>query len=91
MEVEGQQEYKVEEILDSKIVWNKLQYLISWVSYAPSDRTWEPAEHLDNSTKIVAPYNARYLLRPSPADVPRQPPCPTCRVHFAHFDTIHPV
>jgi hypothetical protein len=86
IEVEGQQEYEVEEILDSKIVRNKLRYLVSWIGYAPNDRTWEPAEHLENSPEIVARYHARYPQRPSPADIPR----PVARqVHFSRFDTIH--
>jgi Chromo (CHRromatin Organisation MOdifier) domain len=55
IEVEGQQEYEVEEILDSKIVRNKLRYLVSWIGYTPNNRTWEPAEHLENSPEIVAP------------------------------------
>ena len=86
IEVQGQQEYEVEEILNSKIVRNKLRYLVSWIGYAPNDRTWEPAEHLENSPEIVARYHARYPQRPSPADIPR----PVARrVHFARFDTIH--
>src|SRR6202165_392033 len=31
IEIEGQQEYEVDEILDSKILRNKLKYLVSWV------------------------------------------------------------
>jgi hypothetical protein len=87
VEVEGQQEYEVEEILDSKIVRNKLRYLVSWVGYAPNDRTWEPAEHLANSPEAVERYHARYPQRPSPRDLRETPT--SRRVHFARFHTVH--
>jgi hypothetical protein len=91
IEVEGEQEYEVEEILDSKIIRNKLRYLVSWTGYAPNDRTWEPAEHLENSPEITARYHARYPQRPAPSDIPRPMMRPTRQVHFARFDTIHPI
>ena len=91
IEVEGEQEYEVEEILDSKIIRNKLRYLVSWTGYGPNDRTWEPAEHLENSPEITARYHARYPQRPAPSDIPRPTMRPTRQVHFARFDTIHPI
>ena len=35
-------EYEVASILDSKIVRKKLYYLVDWLGYPPSHRTWEP-------------------------------------------------
>ncbi len=40
------QEYIVEEILDSRLRYGRLEYLVSWEGYGQSDNTWEPAEHL---------------------------------------------
>ena len=34
-------EYEVAAILDSKIIRNKLYYLVDWLGYPPSDRTRE--------------------------------------------------
>jgi hypothetical protein len=39
IKVKGQHEYDVKDILDSKIVRNKLRYFVSWASYAPSNHT----------------------------------------------------
>jgi hypothetical protein len=87
VEVEGQQEFEVEEVLDSKIVRNKLRYLVGWVGYPPSDRTWEPAEHLANSPEAVARYHTQYPQRPSLGDLQEAPP--SRRVHFARFHMVH--
>jgi hypothetical protein len=84
VEIEGQQEYEVEEVLDSKILRNKLKYLVSWVGYGPEDRTWEPAENLQNSDEEVERFHARYPNRSSPADIR-----PTRRVQFARFNTVY--
>ena len=50
VEVSNGTEYEVATILDSKIVCNKLYYFVDWLGYTPNDRTWEPAENLDNAS-----------------------------------------
>ena len=39
IELEDGPEYEVATILDSKIVRNKLYYLVDWLGYSPSERT----------------------------------------------------
>ena len=58
-------EYEVEAILDSKVMRNKLYYLADWSGYSPNDRTWEPAENLNNATEIVADFHRRYPDKPT--------------------------
>ena len=36
--VEGFEEFEVEEILDSQIHYNKLQYFVDWKGYKPHER-----------------------------------------------------
>ena len=52
-------------VLDSKIVRNKLYYLVDWLGYTPNDRTWEPAENLDNASELVAQFHCQYPEKPS--------------------------
>jgi hypothetical protein len=80
-EVEGDLEYEVERILDSKIERRKLKYLVDWVGYGPEERTWEPAEHLEHAADAMVAFHRAYLLRPSPQDLtrPRDPPRPPPR------------
>lgn len=62
IEVEGQEEYEVEAILDSKLdnrfkpPW---QYLVKWLGY--NDTTWQSLANL-NSMDLVTDYHARYKL-----------------------------
>ena len=71
--VEGEPEYEVKEVLDSKIRGRKLWYFVDWVGYGPEERTWEPVEHLTHAEKLVIAYHQRHPQRPSPTDIPNRP------------------
>ena len=59
--IEGQLEFEVEAILDSKIMRNKLYYFVYWLlGYSASDWTWEPVENLNNAPELVAKFHQRY-------------------------------
>ena len=59
-------EYEVETILDSKVMRNKLYYLVDWHGYTPNDRTWEPAENVTNAHDLVQEFHRRYPHKPNP-------------------------
>ena len=59
-------EYEVATILDSKIVCNKLYYLVDWLGYSPSDRTWEPLDNVANAQTVFQEFHQRYLEKPGP-------------------------
>src|ERR1700720_3204744 len=45
--VEGEEEYEVEELMDSKVVHGKIKYLVKWKGYLDkADWTWEPEEKI---------------------------------------------
>jgi hypothetical protein len=69
-EIDGELEYEVKEILDSKIVRGKLQYYIDWEGYTPEERTWEPAESVEHAADVVADFHRRYPKRPARHDIP---------------------
>uniref|UniRef100_A0A0W0GF46 Reverse transcriptase-rnase h-integrase n=1 Tax=Moniliophthora roreri TaxID=221103 RepID=A0A0W0GF46_MONRR len=53
VEVEGEEQHLVEEVLDSRIYRKKLQYLVRWEGYGEEEDSWEPAENLDHAkTKV---------------------------------------
>jgi hypothetical protein len=70
-EVEGELEYEVKEILDSKIVRGKLKYLVDWVGYRPDERTWESVENVQHAVDVVTEFHQRYPNRPSSSDLPQ--------------------
>jgi len=76
VEVEGELEYEVARILDSKIERGRLKYLVDWVDCGPEERTWEPMKNVENAPDAVAAFHRAYPLQPSPQDVawPAGPP-----------------
>lgn len=38
--------YEVERIVAKRVKGGKAEYFIQWQNYFPSEKTWEPAEHL---------------------------------------------
>ena len=62
IDVEGNPEYKVEEILDSRLKHGKLEYLVKWFGYTNDYNTWEPEANCANSPDII---NDFYKKNPS--------------------------
>ena len=56
--VDGEIHYEVEEILDSRIYRNKLQYLIAWKGYSYEQNSWEPADKV-NADELIAEFYRR--------------------------------
>ena len=61
--IEGEEEWEVEEILNSRRMRGRLQYLVKWRGF--TDPTWEPEENLVK-VEAVDIYHGRYPERPAP-------------------------
>ncbi|KAF8751199.1 hypothetical protein RHS01_08647 [Rhizoctonia solani] len=61
--IEGEEEYEVEQILDSKRQQGKWVYLIKWKGYGPEDNSWEPKELLENSQEEIQRFNKLQLKK----------------------------
>ena len=48
IEVKGTPEYKVEEVLDSRLKQGALEYLIKWSGYTEDHNTWESEANCTN-------------------------------------------
>ena len=70
--IDGEPEYEVTEILDSKIDrrWRpcNLLYLVRWSGYEGTDKetSWLLATELGNASEIVAEFHTRYPSKPGP-------------------------
>jgi hypothetical protein len=71
IEVNGQQEFEVQDILDSRLVHRQGQYLVHWQGFPISDSTWEPAIHLEHSQDLIKNFHAQYPTKPGPFPAPR--------------------
>src|SRR5258708_36050974 len=68
--VDDQEEYEVEEILDSRFRWSKLWYLVKFVGWSHSDNMWLP--HVE----VHAPATVEKFHLQHP-DAPHSSPAPT--------------
>jgi hypothetical protein len=71
IEVEGDLEYEIAEILDSKLDRRrrcKLLYLVKWVGYEGTDEetSWLPADELTHAPDLVADFHKAYPDKPAP-------------------------
>ncbi|ESK83986.1 hypothetical protein Moror_7489, partial [Moniliophthora roreri MCA 2997] len=59
VEVEGEEQHLVEEVLDSQIYRKKLQYLVRWEGYGEEKDSWEPVENLDHGKTKVRQFHKK--------------------------------
>jgi hypothetical protein len=69
IEIEGQIEFVVEKVLDSRVVntgWHKkMEYLVKWLGYDDSENTWEPPSRLKNSGELVREFHNEHHKLPN--------------------------
>ncbi|QRW20751.1 Retrotransposable element Tf2 protein [Rhizoctonia solani] len=61
--IEGEEEYEVEQIINSKRQQGKWFYLIKWKGYGPEDNSWEPEELLEHSKEEICCFNQSQLKK----------------------------
>jgi hypothetical protein len=63
VEVDGEWEFEVEEILDKRFVGTrrrqKVQYLVKWLGYDAAHNTWEPVGNLGNCSELIEEFELR--------------------------------
>ena len=64
IEVDGEPEFEVNYILDSRFRRRKLQYLVNWVGNDAFDCSWEPTNNLDHADDAIANFTNFSLLVP---------------------------
>jgi len=78
--VDGEEEYVVEKILNSRMFRRKLQYLVKWEGYGIEGNTWEYSENLNHAPEKVTEFHTKKPGAPS-ASASAHLPLPTCH-HF---------
>ena len=66
IQLEDGSEYEIFAILDSKIVRNKLYFLVDWLGYSPSEHTWELVDNVSNARALLEGFHRQYQDKPGP-------------------------
>ena len=68
--IEGELEYEIAEILNSKLDHHRhppLMYLVQWLGYEGNDATsWLPAVSLVHAQQAIDDFHAKYPAKPGP-------------------------
>ena len=62
--IDGEEEYVVEKILNSRMFRQKLQYLVKWEGYGIEGNTWEYSENLNHAPEKVMEFHTKNLGAP---------------------------
>jgi len=58
--IKGQEEFKVEKILNKRIIKEKEKFLVRWKGYIAEENTWENRINLENTKKLVEEFERKY-------------------------------
>ena len=72
IEVDDKDQAEIQDVLDSRIHYGKLQYLVKWLRYSVSDNEWILAGNLSVAEEYVTEFHQDYRLKPSPENLHRE-------------------
>jgi hypothetical protein len=58
------EEWEVEQVLDSRKQYKKLWYLVQWAGHNYVNTSWEPAENLENTSEVLADFHCDNPAKP---------------------------
>jgi len=64
IQYDGQDEFEVEEIVDSRLRYRRLEYKVKWVGYPVPE--WEPADNLTHCQALINEFHSQYPTKPRP-------------------------
>ena len=64
VEITGEEEYEVEDILDSKYAGRGIRYFVKWVGYGPEHNSWLSCTQLANSPDLIERFHRLYPNKP---------------------------
>jgi len=58
--IEGQKEFKIEKIINKRMIREKEKFLVRWKKYMMEEDTWENKENLKNAKELVEEFERKY-------------------------------
>jgi hypothetical protein len=95
VEIEGEKEYVVDEVRDSRLRQGNLEYLVKWRGYGEEENTWEPASNLVHADHAVKDFHRHHPSVPRrlrradfdqmPFREPTEPYHPSCSCSYCPY------
>jgi hypothetical protein len=57
-------DYKVEELMDSRVSKGRLEYLVKWKNYPLEEASWEPEKNLANAKETITKFHRKHPAAP---------------------------
>src|SRR5690606_31990455 len=67
--IDGEEEYEVEEILDSRKYKRSGQYLVKWLGYNVSEATWESTKDVTHCQDALSKFHRDNPTKPGPWNI----------------------
>jgi len=58
--IKGEEKFKVEKILNKRVVKGKKKFLVRWKGYMAEEDTWENRANLKNTKELVDEFERKY-------------------------------
>ena len=71
LQVNGEEQWEVERILDRRILRNKMHYLVQWRGFPAEHNSWEPVDNLAGASQLIEEFDGARTSRAAGARVPR--------------------
>lgn len=62
--IEGEEHWGVDQIVDSRIRRENIEYLVKWTGLSNCENEWLPQQNLEQSAQLVIDFHAKYPLKP---------------------------
>lgn len=66
--VEGEEQYEVEEILNSRMFNRRFEYLVRWKGYGLGEASWEPSTNVQNAKEEIERFHEKNPLALKPKE-----------------------
>ena len=78
--IEGYEEQEIEEILDSRLRREQLEYLVNWKGFPREEREWKKASELQHAPEAIADFHRNHPAKPHPM--------PTMKLRFRRLENF---